>query len=128
MFTNLFYIVNGNPAGWHLSWTLDGADGLVNKILNGHIDVNLHWARAHAASQQELAAWLSAGFLSKPTAYDDSIKASDLQVKDLPECMVEDRHKYKAVPGGAFSVALHGPSDLLSVHPSISTAVSATFS
>merc|ERR1719253_1173492 len=92
------YFANGNPAGWHIAWALDGADGIATKILNGHIEGMPSWARTHAASHKELAAWLRTVFLPNPTLYDHNInlRASNLQVKDLPECLVEDPYKYKA--------------------------------
>jgi len=103
-------LANGNPAGWHVAWALDGPEGIANKILHGHVEGIPPWAKAHAASQEELATFIRTVFLHNPAKYDTSVKASNLQVKDLPECVVEDPYKYKGLLGSAFPVALRAQS------------------
>jgi len=108
--SNFVHVANGSPAGWHLGWMLDGADGIAHKIMTGIIEGKPSWARSRGRNEKELAAWLSKDFLPDPTAYDSGLKESELGLRDLPECAVEDPYKYKELLGDAFSVALGLPT------------------
>jgi len=91
-------------AGWHISWTLDGAEGIANKILNGHIEGYPDWAKpyindADATNPEALVAFLRDDFLMHPDNYDHSIHRVKLENHDLPKAIVDDRDSFKDLLG-----------------------------
>jgi len=92
------------PAGWHISWTLDGAEGIANKILNGHIEGYPDWAKpyindADATNPEALVAFLRDDFLIHPDKWDHRIYRVKLGQHDLPMAIVEDRGSFKDLLG-----------------------------
>jgi len=111
-------------AGWHIAWTLDGADGLAHKILRGRIEGVPAWAQPHATSEEALATWIRQDFLPNPQLYDKTIYRTHLSASDLPEAMLDDPSKYKAILGDALPVAMAHNNVLASCAPSgLSTIV-----
>lgn len=104
-------------AGWHLSWMLDGAEGIAHKIMRGRVESMPSWAAPHANSEEHLANFLHYVFLPNPDMYDKQVQRTHLSARDLPEVMLEDPEKYKALLGEAYHVATASRNTSADVQP-----------
>jgi len=98
---NRIVMKDERPAGWHISWTLDVAEGLAVKILHGQVEGIPWWARPHAGDMGSLVKFLRDRFLPHPDQYIPWLRRARLTWRDLPAAMRERQEEFNALLGGA---------------------------
>mmetsp|Transcript_99923 Transcript_99923/g.213966 ORF Transcript_99923/g.213966 Transcript_99923/m.213966 type:complete len:371 (+) Transcript_99923:40-1152(+) len=102
---NVLGLKDGNPSGWHVGWTLDGAAGLAHKIFI-HVEGRPTWAQGYT-DEASLAKFLETSFLPDPHRYDLEIWPSSLTEEDVPRALLEHPEKFPNIMRG---VNIHKPS------------------
>lgn len=91
---NAIRLTSGRPAGWHLSWFLDGPEGIAYKY-NHCFYPESSLPHYIASNKGHLAEYLRDDFLKQPNRYDDVKPAKKEPMDRFPEAFSEHPEKFK---------------------------------
>uniref|UniRef100_A0A7S2NFQ4 Uncharacterized protein n=1 Tax=Zooxanthella nutricula TaxID=1333877 RepID=A0A7S2NFQ4_9DINO len=93
---NHIVMTDGRTAGWHLGWACDGAEGIAEKILHGHIEGTPAAFAPYAGNRDTLVEFLRDKSLPNPKAYQPDLVRSNLKWDGLPQAIRDDPDLFRS--------------------------------
>jgi len=94
---NHIVMTDGRTAGWHISWALDGPEGIAEKVLHGHIEGIYKAFAPYAGNRSSLVEFLRDKYLPNLQAYQPGLARS--KGDDLPQAIRDDPDLFRPLLG-----------------------------